>query len=240
VGVFLPLFSSMISRAQWTTWTETKARNEGGRRRENRTNQCYEVEDSLSRQNLWFGHTPARWFSQQKLNKQWASSTKRMKIGTSFLLFFLFRLPVERQHERSYNENYTPSRPLWEVKSHLAWSVVRWVTTCEARVLFVFCHALMPELTSHECCTERLLFFSEFFCFSFLSSPLIQSHGFVRRATHQLQTVGRRMSSRGHLETSQFFTECQHLSTVSIDCKLGMTSPFLSFFRLQSWIFLSK
>ncbi len=40
-------------------------------------------------------------------------------------------------HERSYNENYTPSRPLWEVKSHLAWSVVRWVTTCEARVLFV-------------------------------------------------------------------------------------------------------
>jgi hypothetical protein len=45
-----------------------------------------------------------------------------------------------RRHERSYNENYTPSRPLWEVKSHLAWSVVRWVTTCEARVLFVlFC-----------------------------------------------------------------------------------------------------
>ena len=41
-------------------------------------------------------------------------------------------------HERSYNENSTPSRPLWEVKSHLAWSVVRWVTTCEARVLFVF------------------------------------------------------------------------------------------------------
>ena len=40
-------------------------------------------------------------------------------------------------HERSYNENSTPSRPLWEVKSHLAWSVVRWVTTCEARVLFV-------------------------------------------------------------------------------------------------------
>jgi hypothetical protein len=43
----------------------------------------------------------------------------------------------ETRHERSYNENYTPSRPLWEVKSHLAWSVVRWVTTCEARVLFV-------------------------------------------------------------------------------------------------------
>ena len=42
-----------------------------------------------------------------------------------------------RLHERSYNENSTPSRPLWEVKSHLAWSVVRWVTTCEARVLFV-------------------------------------------------------------------------------------------------------
>jgi hypothetical protein len=36
--------------------------------------------------------------------------------------------------------NCTPSRPLWEVKSHLARSVVRWVTTCEARVLFVlFC-----------------------------------------------------------------------------------------------------
>jgi hypothetical protein len=31
----------------------------------------------------------------------------------------------ETRHERSYNENYTPSRPLWEVKSHLAWSVVR-------------------------------------------------------------------------------------------------------------------
>lgn len=40
-------------------------------------------------------------------------------------------------HERSHNENCTPSRPLWEVKSHLARSVVRRVTTCEARVLFV-------------------------------------------------------------------------------------------------------
>ena len=53
-------------------------------------------------------------------------------------------------HERSYNENYTPSRPLWEVKSHLAWSVVRWVTTCEARVLFVlflsfFIHSLFTS-----------------------------------------------------------------------------------------------
>ncbi len=32
----------------------------------------------------------------------------------------------------SYNKNYTPSRPLWEVKSCLAQLVVRWVTTCEA------------------------------------------------------------------------------------------------------------
>jgi hypothetical protein len=56
------------------------------------------------------------------------------------MVVFVFALRVERQHERSYNENYTPSCPLWEVKSHLAWSVVRWVTTCEARVLFVlFC-----------------------------------------------------------------------------------------------------
>jgi hypothetical protein len=56
------------------------------------------------------------------------------------MVVFVLALRVERQHERSYNENYTPSRPLWEVKSHLAWSVVRWVTTCEARVLFVlFC-----------------------------------------------------------------------------------------------------
>jgi hypothetical protein len=53
---------------------------------------------------------------------------------------FVLLCSVETRHERSYNENYTPSRPLWEVKSHLAWSVVRWVTTCEARVLFVlFC-----------------------------------------------------------------------------------------------------
>jgi hypothetical protein len=58
------------------------------------------------------------------------------------MVVFVLALRVERQHERSYNENYTPSRPLWEVKSHLAWSVVRWVTTCEARVLFVlFCNA---------------------------------------------------------------------------------------------------
>ena len=49
-------------------------------------------------------------------------------------------------HERSYNENSTPSRPLWEVKSHLAWSVVRWVTTCEARVLFVLSHSFALQL----------------------------------------------------------------------------------------------
>jgi hypothetical protein len=63
---------------------------------------------------------------------------------------------VWERHERSYNENYTPSRPLWEVKSHLAWSVVRWVTTCEARVLFVLF-----------CCVVFAKFF--FFLFSFAS-----------------------------------------------------------------------
>jgi hypothetical protein len=76
------------------------------------------------------------------------------------MVVFVFALRVERQHERSYNENYTPSRPLWEVKSHLAWSVVRWVTTCEARVLFVFFCSfvgrpsvliiLLPCLLSHQ------------------------------------------------------------------------------------------
>ena len=61
-----------------------------------------------------------------------------------FSLFFIVSLGIFIQavyialYERSYNKNYTPSRPLWEVKSCLAQLVVRWVTTCEAWVLFVF------------------------------------------------------------------------------------------------------
>jgi hypothetical protein len=73
--------------------------------------------------------------NKEKLKKKW----ERKKNWKLMLLFFVFiydRLGLFF-HERSYNENCTPSRPLWEVKSHLARSVVRWVTTCEARVLFV-------------------------------------------------------------------------------------------------------
>jgi hypothetical protein len=67
----------------------------------------------------------------------WSETSSPEVLAKAVFLFIFF--PGMR-HERSYNENYTPSRPLWEVKSHLAWSVVRWVTTCEARVLFVlFC-----------------------------------------------------------------------------------------------------
>ena len=65
-------------------------------------------------------------------------------------------------HERSYNENYTPSRPLWEVKSHLAWSVVRWVTTCEARVLFVLFFILFSFIHSFSFCSPFILVY---FCF---------------------------------------------------------------------------
>lgn len=64
-------------------------------------------------------------------------------------------------HERSYNENYTPSRPLWEVKSHLAWSVVRWVTTCEARVLFVL-FSFFFSIHSFSFCSPFILVY---FCF---------------------------------------------------------------------------
>lgn len=76
-------------------------------------------------------------------------------------------------HERSYNENYTPSRPLWEVKSHLAWSVVRWVTTCEARVLFVLFFIL--SFFTHSC-----FFVHHSFLFIFVSFILSHSHSIKR------------------------------------------------------------
>ncbi len=62
---------------------------------------------------------------------------KSNKMNFKVKLMCLYFRRVVCWYERSYNENYTPSRPLWEVKSHLAWLVVRWVTTCEVRVLFV-------------------------------------------------------------------------------------------------------
>ena len=45
--------------------------------------------------------------------------------------FFIIR------HERSYQGYCTRSRPIAEVKLLRARLVIRWVTTCEARVLFV-------------------------------------------------------------------------------------------------------
>lgn len=87
-----------------------------------------------------------------------------LSIYVSIWLMILFF------HERSYNENYTPSRPLWEVKSHLAWSVVRWVTTCEARVLFV-----LFFIPIHSC-----FFVHHSFLFIFVSFILSHSHSIKR------------------------------------------------------------
>ena len=54
----------------------------------------------------------------------------------SCLVVYRFRFPADR-HERSYQGYCTRSRPIAEVKLLRARPVVRWVTTCEARVLFV-------------------------------------------------------------------------------------------------------
>ena len=46
---------------------------------------------------------------------------------------------MQKCRERSYHAKCTGSRPIPEVKLRRAESVVRWVTACEASVLFAFC-----------------------------------------------------------------------------------------------------
>ena len=50
----------------------------------------------------------------------------------------IFGAIVTLWHERSNQGYCTRSRPIAEVKRLRARLVIRWVTTCEARVLFVF------------------------------------------------------------------------------------------------------
>jgi WD40 repeat protein len=111
----------------------------------------------------------------------WCCNDKLLEFFSSFVLL----CSGESGHERSYNENYTPSRPLWEVKSPLAWSVVRWVTTCEARVLFVLRFVCIVLLCLIKTRKETLYLFSFLFFVFFNSDPLQ-----ICRCSHNITGLG--------------------------------------------------
>ena len=74
-------------------------------------------------------------------------------------LYYSFMISPS-QHERSYQGYCTRSRPIAEVKLLRARPVVRWVTTCEARVLFVFSlNPLFVKLVSHNWTFKNRTFF---------------------------------------------------------------------------------
>jgi hypothetical protein len=72
----------------------------------------------------------------QKMTLYQLMSYEYLKLVCS-LLYFRFSSNVQA---RPYNDDSTASRPLCEVKHHLARLVLRWGTTLESRVLcFLFC-----------------------------------------------------------------------------------------------------
>jgi hypothetical protein len=60
----------------------------------------------------------------------------------SYIALYILSSLHENQ-ERPYNVDSTASRPLCEVKQHLARLVLRWGTTLESRVLFFLLHLLV-------------------------------------------------------------------------------------------------
>ena len=113
---------------------------------------------------IWYDLIWCWYYDMNVVRFDWCYLTiSYLSIYVSIWLMILFF------HERSYNENYTPSRPLWEVKSHLAWSVVRWVTTCEARVLFVLLCLFCFVCFALSCLVLSCFVLFCFVCFALLS-----------------------------------------------------------------------
>ena len=83
-----------------------------------------------------------------------------------FLVYYIFESKVGVFVFGQINDESTPSRPLGEVKLVRARLVVRWVTTCEARVLKTFSFFLFSPFFSLCLPVSPFLFSPRFVSFS--------------------------------------------------------------------------